>query len=387
MPKVVNITERHQAVVAARDYDAFGQVLSESGDWGDSDFGFHPNWLQLKGVAGGRYYLTPGGRVYDTCVGRYLQRDPVAVAGDNLYAALADNPNKYVDPSGFTQEYTYPQVAAAEIEVLRWQGRLAALLAQKAVEEEKRKGAPLPPDSPMLKDIKEKEAYLAKFQALLQQAKARQARWNRFDQDIERIVKDINASSFAKYSKDCPPGTPQLDPNLVKALIFSETEMGTGEAYVRRLQTEQAAYERWQAAHAEWSRTKTGEEPKLSKFTTYQLWHLNIGRATDPAVFESMKKDPDFVSLYDFPDSYANVFAGGSETDIKIAVAALMIKLECVCTEKKLRKDIWLNTVKAYKGFTAEGGRKATLVWNLYTEGKHPYKPEWILWQKKPAGK
>ncbi|MBM4035092.1 MAG: hypothetical protein FJ291_25390 [Planctomycetes bacterium] len=88
MANVVNITERHQAVVGARDYDAFGQVLSQQGDWSDSDFGFHPNWLQLKGVAGGRYYLTPGGRAYDTKTGRFLSQEPIPLPRQNTYAAL-----------------------------------------------------------------------------------------------------------------------------------------------------------------------------------------------------------------------------------------------------------------------------------------------------------
>jgi len=174
MPKVVNITERHQAVVAAREYEAFGQVVSQTGDWSDSDFGFHPNWLQLKGVAGGRYYIAPGGRVYDTRVGRYLQRDPAAAAGEHPYVALANNPNKYVDPSGFTQEYTNPQVGGFERLLSDRQRQLKTLQEKEAVA--KKKGIPI--FGGLTQDIQAKEADVAQLKTLIEQAKERQRKWN-----------------------------------------------------------------------------------------------------------------------------------------------------------------------------------------------------------------
>jgi len=101
MPKVVEMTDENGDVVAGRDYDAFGQVLAETGDWSHLAFGFHPNWVQLKDVEGGRYYVTPGGRIYDTELGRFLQRDPIRLPTENTYVALRNNPQNVVDPWGW----------------------------------------------------------------------------------------------------------------------------------------------------------------------------------------------------------------------------------------------------------------------------------------------
>ncbi len=92
MPSVVKITDQAGNVVAERLYDAFGNVLSESGDWSGFPFGFHPNWLEFK--AGERtFYLTPGGRIYDPMLGRFLQRDPYSWGPDDerVLAARAED--------------------------------------------------------------------------------------------------------------------------------------------------------------------------------------------------------------------------------------------------------------------------------------------------------
>ena len=100
MPSVVKVTDENGNVVATREYNAFGEVLSETGNWSHHRFGFHPNWIQLKDVDGGRFYLTPGGRIYDTKDGRFLQRDPKARPGENPYVAFLNNPMRFVDPTG-----------------------------------------------------------------------------------------------------------------------------------------------------------------------------------------------------------------------------------------------------------------------------------------------
>jgi RHS repeat-associated protein len=97
---VVRITNENGQVVGTREYDAFGNILSETGDWSMCPFGFQPNWIQLKDVGDGRFYLTPGGRIYDTKDGRFLQRDPKVEGGENRYVAFKGNPLKYLDPDG-----------------------------------------------------------------------------------------------------------------------------------------------------------------------------------------------------------------------------------------------------------------------------------------------
>ena len=45
-------------------------------------------------------YITPGGRVYHSEIGRFLQRDPLAQPGENPYVYANNNPLSHVDPSG-----------------------------------------------------------------------------------------------------------------------------------------------------------------------------------------------------------------------------------------------------------------------------------------------
>lgn len=48
-------------------------------------------------------YLTPGGRLHDASIGRFLSRDPVAPAGANPYVYAKDNPARFVDPTGLRE--------------------------------------------------------------------------------------------------------------------------------------------------------------------------------------------------------------------------------------------------------------------------------------------
>jgi uncharacterized protein RhaS with RHS repeats len=76
---VVALTDETGAVVARREYNAFGDVLAESGDWSGFRFGYQSNWMTLNGDL----YLTESGRVYDAKIGRHLQREPNhGLAGD-----------------------------------------------------------------------------------------------------------------------------------------------------------------------------------------------------------------------------------------------------------------------------------------------------------------
>ena len=48
-------------------------------------------------------YITPGGRVYDSSIGRFLQKDPLAPPGTNPYVYARNNPLRYVDPRGLRE--------------------------------------------------------------------------------------------------------------------------------------------------------------------------------------------------------------------------------------------------------------------------------------------
>ena len=99
MPKVTHLTDGNGNVVATREYDAFGNILSETGSeqWALSRHGYHPNWIELKD-SGGKICLSPS-RLYDVQTGRFLQREPrKGLAGDYKFAR--QDPARYVDPDG-----------------------------------------------------------------------------------------------------------------------------------------------------------------------------------------------------------------------------------------------------------------------------------------------
>ncbi len=87
------LDEAHNITKACR-YDAFGNLLEESGQ--------APNRLLYTGQEydreTGQYYLRA--RYYSPETGRFTQEDTYRGDGLNLYAYCANNPVKYVDPTG-----------------------------------------------------------------------------------------------------------------------------------------------------------------------------------------------------------------------------------------------------------------------------------------------
>ena len=75
MANVYVQTDENGNVVGRREYDAFGNVLSETGDWSQTRFGFNANWMELKDSEG-KLALSPT-RLYDKATGRFLSRDPL----------------------------------------------------------------------------------------------------------------------------------------------------------------------------------------------------------------------------------------------------------------------------------------------------------------------
>ena len=52
----------------------------------------------------GTYYLRA--RYYDPTIGRFIQEDTYRGDGLNLYAYVANNPLKYIDPNGHDKQNT-----------------------------------------------------------------------------------------------------------------------------------------------------------------------------------------------------------------------------------------------------------------------------------------
>ncbi len=110
-------------VIQKIDYDAFGQVLS------DSNPGFQP-----FGFAGGMYDPETGlvhfdRRDYDPITGRWTAKDPIRFNGGstNLYAYANNNPVSFKDPSGLKSESTYSDIIdkadqSANYEGIVWDG-------------------------------------------------------------------------------------------------------------------------------------------------------------------------------------------------------------------------------------------------------------------------
>jgi len=91
------LVDMSQTVRARYDYDPFGRVTKVSGDR-DSVFLYTGHfWHAQSGL-----YLTLY-RAYDSNLGRWLSRDPIAEGGGlNLYAYVGNNPISFIDPLGLS---------------------------------------------------------------------------------------------------------------------------------------------------------------------------------------------------------------------------------------------------------------------------------------------
>ena len=104
---VTGVVNSSGTTVATYEYDAFGNILEQTGDF-DNDVRYSGEFYDSESE---NYYLRS--RYYDPSIGRFTQQDSFLGFGDNplslnRYTYCHNNPVKYVDPSGFVaQAYTY----------------------------------------------------------------------------------------------------------------------------------------------------------------------------------------------------------------------------------------------------------------------------------------
>ncbi len=92
---IIQLTDENGDVVASYTYDAWGNILSETGSAASLNPYRYAGYRYDE--ATGLYYLNA--RYYNPSLGRFLSRD--AIFSNNLYVYCYNNPLKYVDPSGY----------------------------------------------------------------------------------------------------------------------------------------------------------------------------------------------------------------------------------------------------------------------------------------------
>lgn len=90
-----------QTVLADRQYDAFGQVVSSTGTW-NGPFGYAGGFGYQEDGDYGLKLL--GHRYYDSSTGRFLTRDPIK-DGRNWYGYCGNEPTRAVDIAGYRIHY------------------------------------------------------------------------------------------------------------------------------------------------------------------------------------------------------------------------------------------------------------------------------------------
>jgi len=95
---ITALTNERGEVVNSYSYDAFGNIL-DSTEKVDNRFKYSG---ELHDPVTGQYYLRA--RYYNPSIGRFMQEDTFRGDGLNLYTYVANNPIKYIDPTGHCKE-------------------------------------------------------------------------------------------------------------------------------------------------------------------------------------------------------------------------------------------------------------------------------------------
>jgi RHS repeat-associated protein len=93
---VTEITDSNQTVVKSYAYDAFGNILSETGSLAHNPFTYTAR--EYHAPSGLYYYRA---RFYDPTIGRFITQDPIGhLGGMNLYVYVGNAPVSFIDPLG-----------------------------------------------------------------------------------------------------------------------------------------------------------------------------------------------------------------------------------------------------------------------------------------------
>jgi len=95
---ITALTDDKGKIANAYSYDAFGNIL-DSVERVDNRFKYSG---EVYDSVAGQYYLRA--RYYNPSIGRFIQEDPFRGDGLNLYAYVANNPVRYIDPTGNCKE-------------------------------------------------------------------------------------------------------------------------------------------------------------------------------------------------------------------------------------------------------------------------------------------
>jgi len=98
---VTGLTDTGGSLVATYSYDAFGNIISETGDETLNSLNPYRFTSRVWDKESGLYYYRA--RYYDANTGRFTQKDPLRSElreGNNLYVYCGNNPVNRVDPSG-----------------------------------------------------------------------------------------------------------------------------------------------------------------------------------------------------------------------------------------------------------------------------------------------
>ena len=104
---VTGLTDSGGSLVATYKYDAFGNIISETGDATLNAINPYRFTSRVYDKESGLYYYRA--RYYDAKVGRFTQKDPLRDAwnsGENLYVYCGNNPVNWKDPTGLLRIVT-----------------------------------------------------------------------------------------------------------------------------------------------------------------------------------------------------------------------------------------------------------------------------------------
>jgi hypothetical protein len=211
--------------------------------------------------------------------------------------------------------------------------------------------------------------------------------WNKLDKVITEVTALYNQKFYPDIAKQCKElgyDTTPLDPSLVKAVMFKETQIGTYEKWVAQFDGLLDKYNQWAKDYNAWA---AGDKKKKAPTQPYAFYLLNIGQVTDASLYKSVNEK------YGIGRTDADAWAADKTKDVQMTVGALLEKLLTTCqnlSEKKkdskafsdldAKDPLWKNTVLRYNGGGPKAKAYANAVWKLYSQGINPYNTDAKVW-------